>query len=180
MAGRRPRKTRDEQAGTSPFGAPGEEDGLPPGVIHGTRSERSIRGRATAYERAYLADPHCPGHVRTPAFAPERAAWARREVIVSMYLDFCEDLLATEGPEALFRLTPGIMRAPIEILSSLEEGAARARTRMGINPSGYVRLAAALNLSHNATIANLQQMDAEGARTVERRMELPAGEGGPA
>lgn len=142
---------------------------------HGMKHEDSIRARALAYREAMLSDPHCPDYLYTPAFASDFSAWSRREALASLALDYAEGILAEEGPAGLFAMRPGVMRSPAEVLAAMEEGAARARTKLGLNPAGYVRIARDYNLAQNTTANQLQDMAAEGAELVRRQLALEAG-----
>jgi hypothetical protein len=165
MAGRKPRK--------NPFGAPDDDPPEPewkPGqFVHGMYSEHAIRERSEAIGKAFLSDPHCPPHIRLTTFMAEFASWTRREALASLALDYAERKLYEEGLEGLFGLKPGVMRAPAEILSGSEDGASRARSKLGINPASYARIMATVNFSQTSAADQVRQMDAAGAEIVARR-----------
>ena len=198
MAGRRPKQTSDDQSGTNPL-KPGRRGGktggrdFEPGNVpqnafgkgnkvgvggtrtHGMTSDISIRARAEAIITAMLEDARCPDHLRSPAFAPTLLAWGRAEAISSLAYDWMCVLLDSEGPEAIFGLKQGQVKAISDVWRGHEQFASSLRSKLGLDPAGYARLSKDLGLTATATEDRLVKMAQAGHDVTSRRLGLVRG-----
>lgn len=183
MAGRKPRVTGDEQAGVSPLRPRrGSAPPLRPPGTHPRRgdtpAERAIRERATALVTAMWETPRCPPHLRQEAFASQMLAWGRAEAVASVAYDRMCELLAEQGPDAIFGMKPGIMRAMSEVWMGLERHASQQRSKLGLDPVSYAKISRDLGIAAGAAEDRLTKMAKQGSEIVQRRLGLPAPEEG--
>lgn len=206
MAGRKPRVTPDERGGTDPLkprrrpgpkpGEGGISGNALPGssgghkwaegnqagrgnannLKHGMYSGRALRSRAEAIVTAMLEDARCPSHLRSPAFAATLLAWGNAEAIASLAWDWMCDLLDEAGPQAIFGMSPGMMKAQSEVYKTHAQAASQLRSKLGIDPVGYAKIAKDLGIAANAAEDQLQRMATTGAEITSRRLGLVQGE----
>lgn len=198
MAGRRPRVPRDEAAGVSPLkgqagaagtGGNGAGRGGPargyswapfaPGhtasLKHGVYSEPRVSARASELMAAVLADPRLPDHVRSALFEPALRAWSRAEAMAEAAWDWAT---AKDNPDEMFELKPGVMRSPSEVWKGLEAHAARARSRLGMDPASYAAISKDLGLANRAVEDSLQRAARQGREIAARRLGITRGSAG--
>ncbi len=173
VAGRKPRVARDEQAGVTPLAGtrpgwgrggyrgaglagegPGAGHSWPPfqpghtlSRIHGALSERDIVPQAEAIAAAVLEEAQCPDHLRSPAFRASLAGWARAEAVSSLLFDY----LATLEVEAMLTLRQQATRAPVDLWRAAEAHAANLRSKLGLDPVSYARIAKDLGITSRAS-----------------------------
>lgn len=192
MAGRTPRKGRDEQQGTDPL-KPASDRLDPRGervgnrvnnggskgnvnrMTHGMKSRRALEARSTAIITAMLGDNRCPDHLRSPAFAHTLIAWGNAEAMASLAWDHMCDLLTEGGPTAIFGLSPGMMKSVSEVWKAHAAFASTLRGRLGIDPVGYAKIARDLGIAAATTGDQLARMNAAGAAITQRRLAAIAG-----
>ncbi len=184
MAGRKPRETRDQQAGQDPLTAGGRRRGeYAPGNMgganamkHGMTSSRAINAKAMAIITAMLEDARCPDHLRSPAFVAELMAWGRAEAMSALAWDWLSKVLDAEGPEAIFGMQPGMVKSLSDVWKGHEAFAAQRRRALGISPDGYARIARNLGLAAAATGDQLARMKETGGEIAKRRIALVRGD----
>lgn len=198
MAGRRPRQTRDEQAGVSPLkprrgpepgnvsgnAVPGSQGGHKFGegntaskgntstFTHGMYSRRAVEARARQIIAALMEDGLTPEHVRHPMFTLHVGALSRIEAAASLGYEYWMDVLDTEGPAAVFGMKEGVPRALIEVWAGLEQKASRLRADMGLTPAGYAKISRDLGIAASATEDRLAAAAREGHAIAARRLGL--------
>lgn len=175
MAGRRPRVTADDVNGSNPLRPAGAQDTS--GIVHGLTSKRALKQKSEAIVNAMLTDPHCPLYLRTPAFAASVMAWGQAEAMAALAWEYMCVLLDDGGPAAIFGMREGQLKAQSEVWKAHASFASQMRSKLGIDPSGYAKLARELNLQQNATAGQLQQMADRGGEIAQRRLAI-AGETG--
>ena len=188
MAGRKPRVTRDEQAGVTPlrgerrsdgrFG-PGNEEaarGGGAGMRHGMNSRRAIDDRAQAIITAMLEDARCPDHLRSPAFAAEVLAWGKAEAMAALAWEYMGELLDAGGPAAIFGMQPGMLKAQSEVWKAHAAFAASRRAALGISPVSYAKISRDLGIAAAPTADQLQRMGERGGEIARRRLGITEGE----
>lgn len=201
MAGRKPRQGNDEQGGTDqlkphrnkfqppkPF-QPGNRpvNAFPPGnrisatgtLTHGITSKWAIRDRADAILEAMLTDPRCPDHLHSPGFAVTIMDWSKAEAVASLAFDWMCKLLeegGEDGPGIIFGLQPGVMRAVSEVWKGHAAHADRLRSKLGLDPVSYAKIARDLGIASAATEDRLSRMAESGKEVTERRLGLVAGD----
>lgn len=191
MAGRRPRKTPDEQAGTDPLKprpahqfqpgnrpanafAPGNRISATGNLSHGMHSKMAIKDRADHILLAMLEDPRCPDHLHTPAFAPALMAWSRAEAVASLAYDWMNDLWEAEGPAAIFTMHSVTGRTPSEVWKGHEAFASSLRAKLGMDPVSYARISRDLGLASAATEDRLARMADAGKQVTAERLGITA------
>lgn len=189
MAGRKPRATRDEQAGTNPLqgGKPGivnpnashapeaqssRSRANSNGLKHGMASARALNDRAEAIIAAQLEDARCPDHLRSPTFAAEVMAWGKAEAMASLAWDYMCELLEAGGPAAIFGMQPGMLKAQSEVWKAHAAHAASRRAALGISPVSYAKIARDLGLAAATTQDQLARMSERGGEIASRRLGI--------
>lgn len=199
MPGRKPRKSSDEQLGTSPLKRDGRarhggdfQPGNRPAnafregnklsqLSHrtaGRTSKIAIADRADAILVAMLEDARCPDHLRSPAFAPSVMAWSRAEAVASLAWDHMQAVMEEAGAAGVFGLAPGVMRAVSEVWKGHEQFAAQLRSKLGIDPVSYAKISRDLGIAANASQDRLEKMAAKGAEVTSRALGLPSPDDG--
>ena len=204
MAGRKPYKGRDEQAGRAPLRgapplppAPGEDekwprsrDGAAPASWAGTQGHKThgtsapsaldqlrIDARAREFMVAALENPAMPDHLRSPGFRTAVWGWSKVEILAEIVWEWACTLIEGDGMAALM-LPPLPGTNPVFATIQLAESkAAWHRSRLGLDPTSYARIAKDLGLNRRAAEDGLTRLDSAGAEIVGRRMALEAGPG---
>lgn len=182
MAGRKPRMTRDQQAGQDPLKPPRTPGSYAPGNMgnvnalrNGMTSKRALNDRAMAIITAYLEDARCPDHLRLPAFAADVMAWGQAEALASFAWDDMCKLMDEEGTAAVFRMQPGVMKAQSEVWKAHAAFASQLRKGLGLSPAGYAKIARELGIGAASTQDQLARMSEEGGEIVQRRLAIVRG-----
>lgn len=208
MAGRKPSKGRDEQAGVTPLlGSPPARSGAPlpplPGTdekwprsrvtaagpaswagtqghqTHGTsmssaRIKLKIDRRAREFMARVLEDPSMPDHLRSPAFRLAVWGWSKAEIMSEVVWEWACELIEGEGLTAMM-LPPLPGTNPVFVTIQLAESkAAWHRSRLGVDPVSFARLAKDLGLNQRAAEDGLTRLAGEGAQIVKHRRALMA------
>ena len=192
MAGRKQRRTRDEEAGVTPLHGrrpsglredgtfepafAGQRPPFAPGnkaaMTHGAHTEDELSPLAQQILTRLLEDPRMPDHVRSPMFLMEGAAWGRAEAAAALLWNH----VAAMGIDAATRLDPGRVRSLLDMWIAAEKLAGRGRDKMGLNPSGYAKIRKDLGIAAKAGEDALESMASRGAEITARRLEIEAGD----
>jgi hypothetical protein len=189
--------SRDEQAGVTPLhgrgvGGDGRGGGTGPArgyswppfeagnsaaLTHGAYSEPRVAERAQEILTAVLEDAEMPDLLRSRAFRPTLADWARAEAMASLVFDWLCGLPVEQMASPRLAGT----KAPLDLWRALSAHAGRLRARLGMDPVSYARLAKDLGLAQAASDEALRQAAARGAKLLERRLaEISAARAGDA
>lgn len=136
--------------------------------MHGAWSERAIAPRAERFATALLEDAQIPDHVRSPVFAAAVQAWARAEAVASLLFDH----LAGLEVEAMMTPRLAAARAQVDLWRAMEAHAASLRSKLGLDPVGYARIAKDLGIANRASEDALERM-AKAGREIRERREAP-------
>ncbi len=126
-----------------------------------------IAPRAKAILLAVLEDPAMPDHVRTAAFASAAGAWARAEAVAEVLFEYVcqmsvDDMIAPPMPGT---------KAPVDVWRMADAHASRLRSKVGLDPMSYARIARDLGIADRALDAGLDRMSRTGAQYVTRAAE---------
>jgi hypothetical protein len=202
VAGRKPRVSRDEQQGVTPlkgrrkkagdgpeagngegkgpargYSWPPFEPGNTKSLVHGAYSERVVAPRAEALMTSVLEDAESPDHVRTPMFRFTLAAWCRAETVAGVLYEHIMSLSTEE------MMTPRLAgtRSPVDLWKAADAHAANLRSKLGLDPVSYARIAKDLGIASKASEDALGRLAETGKSIVERReAEMRVIEGGEA
>jgi hypothetical protein len=190
MAGRRERQPADAQAGVRPLQGPRDSrngdtgDWQPewPGQrppfgagntasrVHGGNDERVVGPLAEAIEAEILGDAQMPQHVRSPAFARAVRASSRAEAVADLMFRYMDTLT----PEQMTIPRKAGTKAPLDLYLTAEAKAAGHRSRLGLDPVSYARIAKDLGLAQASSEAALERLGSAGAEVTSRRLEIEA------
>ena len=143
------------------------QEGNTAAVKHGAHSESVVQPRARAILLAVLEDPAMPDHVRTAAFASAAGAWARAEAVAELLFEH----MGAMSVEAMIAPPMPGTRAPIDVWRAADAHASRLRSKLGLDPGSYARIARDLGIADRALDAGLDRMSRTGAQLVTRHAE---------
>lgn len=168
MAGRKPRNLRDAAhlRGVPPVPPPEPQPMLP--------SPARIKVLAQAIILRVLENPAMPDHLRSPLFRPSLDAWARTEAGLQMIYDWMSDQIEQGGTGAMMVPPMPGTKAPMETWMLLERSAATLRSKLGMDPVSYAKIARDLGLGSKNEQDRLERMAEQGAGIVARA-ELESG-----
>lgn len=145
-------------------------------LVHGANSERFIAPRARQFALSLLEDAQVPDHVRSPMFRWQVAAWSRAAAVASLLYDWVCSL----DPEQMTRPRLAGTRSPFDQWKAAEAHESRERSKLGLDPVSYAKLARDLALASKASEDALERMAAAGREIWERRdaeLKVIEGEG---
>ena len=201
MAGRKPRVTRDEQTGVTPLRGkrakdgqsgsglkddgtwepefPGQREPFQPGhtksVVHGARSERTIRPLAELLMQSILEDAEQPDHLRSPMFRFTLSECCRAQAVAEILFDYIDSL----GVEDMVRPRLSGTKSPVDQWKAAAAHAANLRSKLGLDPVSYARIAKDLGIAGKASEDAIGRLAETGKGIVERReAQLKAIDGG--
>lgn len=133
---------------------------------HGAGSPRHVLPKAAEIEAALLADAEIPAWLRTAQFAAARKAWAEAEAIADLMLTW----LATLDMTALTTPRKAATKSPVDLWRSAHSHAANLRSKLGLDPVSYARIAKDLGIAQAASEDALSRL-AETGKTIRERRE---------
>jgi hypothetical protein len=146
-------------------------------MVHGAYSDRVAGARAEVLMTSVLEDAECPDHLRSPMFRFTLGAWCRAESVASVLYEYIMTLSTEE------MMTPRLAgtRAPVDLWKAADAHAANLRSKLGLDPVSYARIAKDLGIASKASEDALGRLAETGKGIVERReAELRMIEGGDA
>ena len=108
----------------------------------------------------------------SPAFRSAVLAWGRAEAVASLLFDW----LALQDIDGLITPRLAATKAPVDTWRSLEAHAANLRSKLGIDPVSYARIAKDLGIAQKASEDALERLAGKGAEITSRRLELEGGD----
>ena len=144
---------------------PPAEPGNVLALQHGAYSPRHVLPKAAEIEAALLADAEIPAWLRTAQFAAARKAWAEAEAIADLLLTW----LATLGMTELTTPRKAATKSPVDLWRSAHSHASNLRSKLGLDPVSYARIAKDLGIGAQASEEALSRLAETGKAIRERR-----------
>jgi hypothetical protein len=146
-------------------------------MVHGARSERTIRPLAEQLMTSVLEDAQQPDHLRSPMFRFTLSEWCRAQAVSEVLFDYIDGL----GPEEMMRPRLSGTKAPVDQWKAAAAHAANLRSKLGLDPVSYAKIAKDLGIASKASEDAIGPLAETGKAIVERReAELRMLEGGGA
>jgi hypothetical protein len=155
-------------------------------VTTGVSSERRIVPLAAWIEGALRADAATPGYLLESRFAYVVAAWSRAEAVVALLVEWLNrqdiDAAASEIIEEIEQESRPAMgqvkrsmrsRRTMSVLDQLdkhERRAANLRSRLGLDPAGYAKIAHDVAFTGKAADDAIERLGAKGREIHNKRM----------
>ena len=146
----------------APF-EPGNEAAL----THGASSPRHVAPLAALIAQELV---EVVPWVTSPAFAAELQAWAWAEAEVRLLRAWLDEHGILSDPDP----AEALPRPALAALHRAETRAAKARTRLGLNPVAWARLLVDFSKAEGPAGATHQALQEEGRRILEARARLEA------
>lgn len=139
--------------------------------IHGASNAALVADRAALIMRKFLTDDGMPPHIRLPEFRGALTALCRVEAMTSFMWEFLTGLSAEEV------MTPyrNATKSPVDMWGAMETRCASLRSKLGLDPASYARIARDLGIERDATRQALEGHAAQGDEIIARRRELEGG-----
>jgi hypothetical protein len=150
-----------EFEGQRPPYAPGNTSAM----VHGARSERTIRPLAEQLMQAILEDAEQPDHLRSPMFRFTLSECCRAQAVAEILFDYIDSL----GVEDMVRPRLSGTKSPVDQWKAAAAHAASLRSKLGLDPVSYARIAKDLGLASKASEDAIGRLAETGKGIVERR-----------